>query len=131
MATQRITPYLLYEDVDAAIQWLARAFGFREVLRTTGGAGGIHAELEIAADGTQVFVGQPPQGFQNPRKVARTTIMYVIVDDVDAHHARAKEAGAEIVEEPNDTPFGHRRYTCDDPEGHQWSFAAPIAAETS
>jgi uncharacterized glyoxalase superfamily protein PhnB len=129
MAEQRITPYLLYEDVDAAIQWLARAFGFREVRRTTGGAGGVHAELEIDADGTRIYVGQPPPGYRNPRKVGGTTLMYVVVDDVDAHHARAKEVGAEIVEEPTDTPFEHRRYTCDDPEGHEWSFASPITAD--
>ena len=45
--------------------------------------------------------------------------MYVLVDDVDAHHERAKAAGAVIVEELVDTPFGHRRYTCDDPQGHE------------
>jgi uncharacterized glyoxalase superfamily protein PhnB len=127
MATQTITPYLLYEDAAAAMDWLARAFGFREVLRTTGEAGGLHAEMEIAADGARVYLGSPPHGFRNPRKVGRTAIMYVPVGDVDAHHARAKEAGAEVVEDPHDLPFGHRRYTCNDPEGHQWSFAAPIA----
>jgi PhnB protein len=127
MHTQTITPYLLYEDVEAAIEWLAGAFAFREVDRTTGAAGGIHTELEIAADGTRIYAGSPPQGFRNPRKVGSTTLMYVLVDDVDAHHARAKEAGAEIVEELTDLPYGHRRYTCTDPEGHQWTFAAPIA----
>jgi uncharacterized glyoxalase superfamily protein PhnB len=126
--TQTITPYLLYEDVDAAAAWLGRAFGFRVVDRTTGAAGGVHLELEIAPDGTRVYAGSPPQGFANPRKVGRTALVYVLVDDVDAHHARAVEAGAEVVEELTDTPFGHRRYTCDDPEGHEWTFATPGAA---
>jgi PhnB protein len=127
VVVQRITPYLLYEDVVSASEWLARAFGFREVLRTTGGAGGVHLEMEIDDEGTRVYAGSPPSGYENPRTVGRTALMYVLVEDVDAHHARAKEAGAEIVEELTDTPFGHRRYTCNDPEGHQWSFAAPIA----
>jgi uncharacterized glyoxalase superfamily protein PhnB len=127
MATQTITPYLLYEDVVTAAAWLAQAFGFREVDRSTGGAGGIHMELAIAPDGTRIYAGSPPRGFANPRKVGRTAIMYVRVEDLDAHHARAVEAGAEIVEEPTETPDGHRRYTCDDPEGHQWTFAAPSA----
>ena len=123
---QTITPYLLYEDVDAAAAWLARAFGFHVVDRTTGLAGGIHMELQIAPDGTRIYAGSPTQGFAGPRKVGRTTLMYVLVDDVDAHHARAVEAGAEVVEELTDTPFGHRRYTCDDPEGHEWTFATPV-----
>jgi uncharacterized glyoxalase superfamily protein PhnB len=67
MATQTITPYLLYEDVDTAAAWLAQAFGFREVDRSTGGAGGIHMEMEIAADGTRIYAGSPREGFANPR----------------------------------------------------------------
>ena len=37
--TQTITPYLLYADCAAALDWLARAFGFEEVLRYTGEEG--------------------------------------------------------------------------------------------
>jgi uncharacterized glyoxalase superfamily protein PhnB len=121
---QTVTPYLLYEDADAAVEFLTRAFGFRELTRTTGSAGGVHAELEVTPDGAMVYLGAPGGGFRAPAKVGRTALVYVIVDDVDAHHARAKAAGAAIVEEPNDLPFGHRRYTCDDPQGHQWSFAS-------
>ena len=48
---QRVTPYLLYEDGPAAIEFLTQAFGFREERRTTGAAGGLHAELEVAPGG--------------------------------------------------------------------------------
>jgi uncharacterized glyoxalase superfamily protein PhnB len=124
---QIITPYLLYEDADAAVDFLTRAFGFREVERAVGGAGGTHVEMAGPGD-SQLYLGAPPSGdFRNPAKVGRTSIVHVIVDDVDAHHERAKAAGAKIVEELNDLPFGHRRYTCDDPQGHQWSFAQVIA----
>jgi uncharacterized glyoxalase superfamily protein PhnB len=51
------------------------------------------------------------------------------VDDVDAHHDRAQAAGAQIIEELNDLPFGHRRYGCVDPQGHEWFFAQPISAD--
>jgi uncharacterized glyoxalase superfamily protein PhnB len=126
--SQRVTPYLLYEDADAAIEFLTRAFGFREVDRTIGAAGGIHAELEVPPDGAQIYLGAPPGDFRAPAKVGRTSIVHVLVDDVDAHHDRAKAEGAKIVEELNDLPFGHRRYTCDDPQGHQWSFATEIGS---
>jgi uncharacterized glyoxalase superfamily protein PhnB len=122
---QTITPYLLYEDGEAAIDFLARAFGFREVDRAVGAAGGLHAELEVPPRGGRVYLGQPPEGFQNPRAVGGTSLVFVLVDGVDAHHDRARQAGATIVEELTDTPFGHRRYTCEDPQGHQWCFAEP------
>jgi uncharacterized glyoxalase superfamily protein PhnB len=120
---QTVTPYLLYEDADAAIDFLTRAFAFRELRRTTGSAGGIHAELQVAPDGAQLYLGSPGGDFLGPAKVGRTSLIYVLVDDVDAHYQRAKAAGATIVEELNDLPFGHRRYTCDDPQGHEWAFA--------
>jgi uncharacterized glyoxalase superfamily protein PhnB len=121
--TQQITPYLLYEDGEAAIGFLSGAFGFREVDRTTGGAGGLHAELEVSPGGGRIYLGQPPAGFENPAKVGRTSLLYILVEDVDAHYERAQAAGATIIEEPNDLPFGHRRYGCSDPQGHEWFFA--------
>jgi uncharacterized glyoxalase superfamily protein PhnB len=124
---QTITPYLLYEDADAAVAFITEAFAFREVDRTIGAAGGTHVELE-GPDGGQLYLGAPPSGFRNPATVGRTSIVHVLVSDVDAHHDRAKAAGAEIVEELNDLPFGHRRYTCNDTQGHQWSFAQVIRA---
>ena len=121
--TQQITPYLLYEDGEAAIEFLSGAFGFREVDRTTGGAGGLHAELEVSPGGGRIYLGQPPAGFENPAKVGRTSLLYILVEDVDAHYELAQAAGATIIEEPNDLPFGHRRYGCSDPQGHEWFFA--------
>jgi uncharacterized glyoxalase superfamily protein PhnB len=126
---QTVTPYLLYEDGEGAIDFLTRAFGFREVDRTTGAAGGLHAELEVAPAGGRVFLGQPPPrfGFRNPATVGRTSHVYVVLEDgVDRHFERAVAAGAHVLEEPNDLPFGQRRYGCADPQGHEWFFAQPI-----
>jgi uncharacterized glyoxalase superfamily protein PhnB len=124
---QTVTPYLLYEDGGAAIEFATRAFGFREVDRTTGGAGGLHAELEVDSNGGRIYLGQPPSGFRNPAAVGRTSSVYVLVDDVDTDFERATAAGAEVVEELTDLPFGHRRYGCRDPQGHEWFFAQVIS----
>jgi uncharacterized glyoxalase superfamily protein PhnB len=126
--SQTVTPYLLYEDGDAAIDFLTRAFGFREVERMTGAAGGLHAELEVDANGARIYLGSPTGGFRNPAEVGQTSLVYVVVDEVDRHYTRARNAGATIVEELTDLEFGHRRYTCDDPQGHEWSFASEIGA---
>ena len=86
---QTVTPYLLYEDAEAAIEFLTRAFGFRETARTTGQAGGLHAELDVG-DGSQVFVGQPPSGYRGPAIAGQTSLVYVLTaSDADA----ARRAG--------------------------------------
>jgi len=123
---QRVTPYLLYEDGAAAIEFLTKPFGFREEMRTTGNAGGMHAELEVAPAGGRVYLGQRP----NESAVDKTSFVYVVVDAVDSHHTRAKAAGARIIQAPSDQDYGYRHYGCVDPQGHEWYFAQPIAQET-
>jgi PhnB protein len=122
-----VTPYLLYEDCAAAIAFLTRAFGFEVALRYRGREGDVtHAELRLPGGGT-VFAGDPGDGYRNPARDGRITVaIHVYVDDVDSHHARARGAGAEIAEPPNDTPYGDRRYSALDPQGHQWYFAQHV-----
>jgi uncharacterized glyoxalase superfamily protein PhnB len=123
---QRIIPYLLYEDVDAAIEWLAGAFGFEEVLRLPAEEGYVsHAELRLGEE--SVFLGDPGEDYRGPKRLgARTALVHVHVDDVDTHYARAVAAGAEIRQAPQDMPYGDRRYDAYDLEGQLWSFATPV-----
>ena|SRR5688572_4896055 len=120
---QTITPYLLYRDGAAAIDYLTRTFGFEEVMRSQSPDGGVgHAELRIG-DG-HVYLGEPGAEYRNPSALGGVTVLiHVYVDDVDAHFARAKEAGAEVEGEPEDRPYGDRSYRALDPEGHHWFFA--------
>jgi PhnB protein len=122
----RVTPYLLYEDVAAALDFLTRAFGFRERLRMPGPDGKIgHAEVEL--DDGVVMLGCPGPEYRNPKRLGGVTHnVYVYVDDVDKHFARAKQARAKILEEPKDQFYGDRRYGAEDPEGHQWFFATHV-----
>jgi PhnB protein len=122
----RVTPYLLYEDVDAAVDWLVGAFGFTERMRLKGPDGKAnHAEVEIA-EGV-VMMGNPGPDYENPRRRGGATqLVYVYVDDADQHYQRAKEAGAHILREPEDQFYGDRTYAAEDPEGHQWSFAQHV-----
>jgi PhnB protein len=120
----RVTPYLLYEDVAAALDWLAAAFGFAEALRYADAEGTVsHAEMRVDDDGV-VFMGHPGPEFRNPKHLGQPTVhVHVYVDDVDSHFEQAKAAGATIVMEPVDEPYGDRRYDAEDPEGVRWSFA--------
>jgi len=109
--------------------WLARAFGLVERHSQRRPDGKVtHAEMALE-DGV-VMMGSPGGEFRNPRRLGQVTqSLYVYVDDVDAHCSRAREAGAEIIEEPTNQPYGDRRYGARDPEGHHWYFAARLAAK--
>jgi uncharacterized glyoxalase superfamily protein PhnB len=123
----KLTPYLYYEDVPAALDWLARAFGFRERLRMTNDDGTIsHAEMEYG--GAVVMLGRPGPDYRNPKRLGQTTAsLYVQVDDVDKHFAQAREAGAAVLREPLDQDHGDRNYGVSDPEGHEWWFGQPVS----
>ena len=126
---QTVTPYLLYEDAAAALGWLAEAFGFRETDRMARPDGAVaHAEMAVGTDG-KIFLGQPGGDYRNPKHLdTATALVYAYVDGLDAHCEQARAAGAEIVDEPEDQPYGDRRYSCRDPEGHHWYFAEPVRA---
>ncbi len=119
----QISPYLYYEDGAAALDWLTRAFGFIERMRMAGEDGRVmHAEIELGG-GVVMLANPPSESFKSPKSLgANTSSVYVYVNDVDAHFARAKGAGAEILQEPQTQPYGDRHYGCKDPEGHEWWF---------
>ena len=122
----RITPYLFYEDAEAAVEFLTTAFGFEEHEREIGSGGGLHVELRF--DGAAVMLGQATWEYSNPKNSDHATAMvHAYIDDLEAHRERARGAGAEIVTEEATQPNGDRRYDARDPEGHMWSFAqAPV-----
>jgi uncharacterized glyoxalase superfamily protein PhnB len=119
----RISPYLLYEDAAAAIDFLQRAFGFEEELRAPGQDRSIEHALLRRGDDTIMLASGGPD-YRSPKRADHyNALVHVYVDDVDAHFEQAKAAGAEIVMEPSDQEYGDRRYDAKDPEGNFWSFA--------
>ena len=67
---------------------------------------------------------EPTADARSPRRIGQTTqTLYVQVEDLSAHVERARTAGARIIQEPMDQPYGDRTYGAEDPEGHCWYFA--------
>ncbi|MFG2144840.1 VOC family protein [Streptomyces sp. NPDC048696] len=118
-----VCPTILYADAKAAISLLKDAFGFSEVSVYEAEDGTVlHAEL---ASGTGVvMLGSKNRGglFADTMRDAGPAGVYVVVDDVDAHHKRAVEHGVEILMEPTDQDYGSRDYMARDAEGNVWSF---------
>jgi uncharacterized glyoxalase superfamily protein PhnB/DNA-binding XRE family transcriptional regulator len=124
----RITPTLIYEDSLAAVAFLEKAFGFVARVKVPGENGQIvHSELMLG-DGLimvgHVSMSPSVQGrMVSPKSIGKTTqSLFVFVEDLDEHLARAQAEGAQIVQ-PIQEGYGFRRYRALDPEGHEWCFA--------
>jgi uncharacterized glyoxalase superfamily protein PhnB len=125
MSEQTIFPALRYRDAPAAIDWLGRAFGFEPRMVVDGEPGTVaHAELTLGTSMIMLGTARPAQngGYDAVAPPPGSSANYVVVDDVDAHHDRARSAGAEIVRPVADTDYGSREYAARDLEGNIWSF---------
>jgi uncharacterized glyoxalase superfamily protein PhnB len=119
-----IVPQVPYQDIPAALSFLERAFGFREIqtLRLVSGGGVVlHAIVEFG-DGMIGIGTQGAHGAISPKSAGGASqYISVAVADVDAHHQRALAAGAQIATRPRDE-VSVRAYEALDPEGHRWRF---------
>lgn len=122
---------LHYADPEAALEWLSLAFGFMRDLVVRNPSGDIvFARTGLANAMIAVLPEQPPR-MRSPRATGGVTTQSVQIrmpDDVDAHCARARAAGAVIISEPEDFFFGDRAYLVADIEGHVWNFGQPKSA---
>jgi uncharacterized glyoxalase superfamily protein PhnB len=139
VAPQRIIPFIGYEDAAAAIDWLTKAFGFRESGERFTDENGVvtHAELEL--EGATIFLSTPP-GYASPRTVRAESEaarrahdnpwvidgLFVEVDDVDTHHDHALAAGANVIRGLDEPGIGQRIYSAEDLEGHRWMFGQQL-----
>lgn len=117
-----------YQDPKAAFRWLEQAFGFEPlfvILDADGNLG--HSEMTFGE--SVVMVGSEwSDDHRSPRSIGGKNTQAVHGqlaegDDIDAHCERARQAGAEIVQEPESQFYGDRTYRAKDPEGHIWTFA--------
>ncbi len=126
-SAQRITPYLFYADVDAALDWLGKAFGFKPMTKFAGPDGKTNHSSMKLPNGEVFMLGCPGRKYRNPKQLGHVTQgLYITVDHVDKHYLRARKAGAQIIEAPADQFYGDRRYSASDPEGHHWYFAQHV-----
>lgn len=129
-----VIPMIAYENGPAAMDWLARAFGFRERTRMLAKDGRLsHGEMQ-AGDGL-IMLATPSPHYHGPKhhreecEAARawSEVPYIVdgvlvyVDDAEKHFERAQAAGARILSPLEDGVEG-KRYRAEDLEGHRWMF---------
>ncbi len=123
----RIVPHLIYDDPAAAIDWLTRAFGFRErVARRHTTADGTIERAQMDVGDSIITLGLPSVHGDSPQRGVSSMLYIYVVGAVDEHYRQATAAGAKIVLALEDVPWGDRRYQATDPEGHQWTFAQHV-----
>ena len=126
---------IAYEDGPAALDWLARVFGFRERARLTSPGDGhlTHGEMETGSG--VIMLATPSPHYHGPKKhreecahAARwSEVPYIVdgvlvyVDDAKAHYERARAGGATILSPLEDDEYGSK-YRAEDLEGHRWMF---------
>ncbi|HEX4506267.1 MAG TPA: VOC family protein [Alphaproteobacteria bacterium] len=124
-----VIPALFYKDPAAALAWLENAFGLETRLMVADASGAVaHAEMSYGGGRIIVGPGAWVDWAKSPAEVggANTAAIHIMVDDVDAHCATARAAGAAITMEPADQFYGDRTYRARDPEGHNWTFGQNI-----
>jgi uncharacterized glyoxalase superfamily protein PhnB len=118
-------PFLAYDDARAALDWLAKTYGFEPTALHESPDGKVaHAEMRFGD--SMVMIGSAFENdwsMRTPRELGGVNQgVYVIVDDIDGHYERTRGAGAEILRPLADTDYGSREYMARDPEGNIWSF---------
>jgi uncharacterized glyoxalase superfamily protein PhnB len=112
-----LLPHFPYRDLPAAIAWLVEVFGFVE-----------HYHYGEPVSGAQMYLALHPRPVFFMVQQARSATygaqsLTVFMEDVEAHYAHAKAAGAKILEEPHETVYGEFQYAAEDPGGHHWLFS--------
>ena len=117
-----IIPELIYADLDAAVGWLCKTFGFKERLRIPS-----HRSQLVLGDASVIAVAQGGEPASQPLQGQRTHSLMVRLPDVDQHYEQVKQTSARILHPPETYPFGERQYTVEDPGGHRWTFTQSVA----
>lgn len=125
-----------YRDAKAAFRWLEAAFGFEPAFVLLDADGNlVHSEMEYG--NSSIMVGNEwSDDHRSPASLGGKNTQTVHVqlgagEDIDAHCAKARAAGADIIAEPETQFYGDRTYRARDPEGHIWTFGVTVEEKSA
>jgi uncharacterized glyoxalase superfamily protein PhnB len=131
MSENTFTASVHYQQPKAALAWLERAFGFEVsmLIESPDDDSMLHAEMSCAGRGRVMVGGEWEARVRSPRSAdgMNTQAIHVELErDIDAHCAKARAAGASVIQEPEDQFYGARTYRALDLEGHMWTFSQTV-----
>jgi uncharacterized glyoxalase superfamily protein PhnB len=118
--TDTLLAHILYRDLEEAIAWLNRAFGFVEHYRY----GNPPSGAQMSAGNAWIMLRQARDGEATPKELGfGTQSLTVFIEDIQAHFERAKSGGVTLLEDLHETEYGELQYAAEDLEGHHWLFS--------
>ncbi|MGH9216925.1 MAG: VOC family protein [Acidimicrobiales bacterium] len=124
----RVSPYLVVDGAQKAIEFYTTVLGATERMRMPGPDGRIgHAELRVGDSVIMLADEFPDMGAKGPSAYGGSPVsISVYVEDVDATFDKATGAGATVVRPLENQFYGDRSATFDDPFGHRWTIATHV-----
>jgi uncharacterized glyoxalase superfamily protein PhnB len=118
--TDIVLPHIRYRDLEEALVWLSKAFGFVEHYRYGTPLSG----AQMSAGKAWIMVRQARREDPTPKELGvGTQSLTVFIEDIEAHFQRVKFAGVAIVEDLLETEYGELQYGAEDLDGHHWLFS--------
>jgi len=120
-----VTPYLIFNGANAAIEFYKKALGASEVMRLDDPSGRIHhAEIRIGNSCIMLADEHPELQALSPQTIGGSPVsLHLYVENVDAAVDRAVKAGAKLVRPVADQFYGDRTGGIEDPFGYRWFIA--------
>jgi PhnB protein len=109
-----VTPYIFAEEAGRLVDFLVEGLGGAETCRSIL-PDGLIANAQVAIGTATVMVSEAGGPFPASR-----ASFYLYVEDADAAMTRALAAGATLVMEVGDMPYGDRQGGVADPCGNIW-----------
>jgi len=122
-----VIPGLRYRNAMEMIAWLCRALGF-EKQAVYASPDGVVMHAQLTFGNGMIMIGSVNNGtpasklMKQPDEIggAETQAAYLVVTDIDAIYASARNAGARMVIDLEEKEHGGKAFCCADPEGHIW-----------
>jgi PhnB protein len=105
-----VTPRIVARDARNLVEFLKEVFGAAGEYRQA-------RPSEVRIGDSLIMISDA--GIRGPM----TAFLYVYVNEVDATYQRALNAGARVLEQPSDMPYGDRRCMVEDAWGNTWQIA--------
>jgi PhnB protein len=122
-----VTPYLIVDDANRALEFYTKAFGGKEKFRLPMGGKIGHAEIKIGDSFVMLADEFPEMNHLGPNtRGGPTSSIVLYVEDVDTSFKKALDAGAKEQRPVENQFWGDRMGTLTDPFGHQWSLATHV-----
>ncbi|MEM1244099.1 MAG: VOC family protein [Pseudomonadota bacterium] len=130
-----VSAYIMVQDVDKAVDFYQKAFGFTLREKAPGDDGSTWHASMLYQDNTIMFGKMGAWGSKTQPPVVSgvdsAMNLYVYVPDIDSFYHQALENGAKSIIAPEDAFWGDRMASLQDLDGYQWVFATAAEDQLS